>query len=112
MNALEEGGKAVTAVADAMKNAPLALALLIINAAFIGFVAYLLSEVSENARERNTAQIELINRVLRECSSANNRSKSSIIFRSSKGREAPPAFTLPDGDNSGKPKSAKDDKKN
>ena len=105
MNALEEGGKAVTAVADAMKNAPLALALLIINAAFIGFVAYLLSEVSENARERNTAQIELINRVLRECT---NR-KSSIMFRSSKGR---PAFALPYGDDSGKPKSAKDDQKN
>lgn len=37
--ATEEAGKAVNTLIEAMKSAPLALALLVVNAAFLGFAA-------------------------------------------------------------------------
>jgi flagellar biogenesis protein FliO len=50
-----------------MKSTPMALALLVINLAFIGFSIFVLSKVSANAAERNKSQIELISTLIRDC---------------------------------------------
>ena len=105
MNALEGAGKAVSSVADAMKGAPIVLALVIINGAFIGLVIYLLMVIGDNARERNATQIDLIKQMMRDCA-AGDKPKPSIMFRSSRSREAP------HGGNNAKPDGAKDDNKN
>jgi hypothetical protein len=60
MGVTEEGGKVVTATVDAMRSVPLAIALLAVNAGFLGFSGYFLSQVSVNARERDKVQGELI----------------------------------------------------
>jgi hypothetical protein len=51
----------------AMKSTPLAVALLMVNVAFLGFSAYILHEVSANSAERNKVQLELINTLVRDC---------------------------------------------
>lgn len=67
MGVTEEAGKVGTAAVEAMRSTPLALALLLVNACFIGFVAYVLSIVGNNAAERNQSQTQLIEKLVTEC---------------------------------------------
>jgi hypothetical protein len=60
MSPIETSGKVLGSAIDAMKSAPLAIALLVVNVGFLGFAAYLLGEVAANSRERNKSQTELI----------------------------------------------------
>ena len=66
MGVTEEAGKVATSTIDAMKAAPLALALLMVNIGFLGFTAYILGEVAGNAGERNKAQLEMISQLVRD----------------------------------------------
>lgn len=79
MTIASEGGKLAGSIVEVMKSAPLALALLVVNLLFIGFVAYFLSEVAANARERNASQTDLIKTLVQECGT---KPKASIMFRS------------------------------
>jgi hypothetical protein len=88
MSVVEEGGKAANALIDAMKSTPMALALLVINAAFIAFFGWLLSEVAANARERNASQMELIQTLVKDCSGKTSL-KPSIMFRAPSRRTTP-----------------------
>jgi hypothetical protein len=70
MGITEEGGKVATSAVEAMRGTPLGIALLVVNLAFLAFVGYLLGEVAENARTRNTGQMELIAKLvtdIRDC---------------------------------------------
>lgn len=70
MGAIEEGAKVAESAVGAMKSVPLAIALLLVNVGFLGFAAYLLGEVSANARERQKDQTELIAKLvgdIRDC---------------------------------------------
>ena len=70
MGITEEGGKVATSAVEAMRGTPLGIALLIVNLAFLAFVGYLLGEVAENARTRNTSQMDLIAKLvtdIRDC---------------------------------------------
>lgn len=51
----------------ALKSSPLALALVCVNLAFLVFAGYVLGEIAESSRDRNKAQIELIERLVKEC---------------------------------------------
>jgi hypothetical protein len=94
MGALEEGGKAIGTVVESMKGAPLAIALLIVNIGFLGFAAYLLGEVASNAKERNSAQLDMIKQLvtdIRDCRQpregnprAYDPSTKSMLFRAMK----------------------------
>jgi flagellar biogenesis protein FliO len=66
-NTAEQTGRAASSIIYAMKSTPMALALLVINLAFIGFSIFVLSKVSANAAERNKSQIELISTLIRDC---------------------------------------------
>ena len=62
----------VSATTHALKDNPLAIALLLVNVVFLGFATYLLGEVSANAKERNIQQSELITKLvtdIRDCRS-------------------------------------------
>jgi hypothetical protein len=59
--------KVATGVVSAMASTPLAIALLAVNIAFLGFAGYVLREVSANARERNKTQNELITTLVTDC---------------------------------------------
>ena len=63
----EQVGKVGTATVNAMSSQPLAIALLVVNIAFLAFAGYVLGEVAESARERNTAQMELIGKMVHDC---------------------------------------------
>lgn len=84
MGALEEGGKAIGGVVEAMKSAPLALALLVVNCVFIAFTGYILHEMAAISRERNQSTSELIDTLVKEC--ASGKPKASIFFRVPKNR--------------------------
>jgi hypothetical protein len=60
MGALEEGAKTASSAITAMQSTPLAIALLMVNVAFLGFTGYIMREVSANASERNKLQMEMI----------------------------------------------------
>jgi hypothetical protein len=67
---VEEGGKVATGAVEAMKGTPLGIALLVVNMAFLAFVGYVLGEVAENAKVRNTSQMDLIGKLvsdIRDC---------------------------------------------
>ena len=67
---MEAAGKVAGSAIDAMKSAPLAIALLFVNISFLGFAAYVLGEVASNARDRNTTQLALITTLvgdIRDC---------------------------------------------
>ena len=67
---VEEGGKVASNAVDAMKGTPLGIALLVVNMAFLGFVGYVLGEVAENAKVRNSSQMDLISKLvtdIRDC---------------------------------------------
>jgi mannose/fructose/N-acetylgalactosamine-specific phosphotransferase system component IIC len=63
---IEATGKVASGAIDAMKSTPLAIALLVVNVFFLAFAAYILGEVASNAKDRNTAQLELINNLVRD----------------------------------------------
>lgn len=67
MGAIDEAGKVGVSAVEAMKSTPLAIALLLVNACFIGFVGYVLSIVGQNAAERNLSQTALIEKLVTEC---------------------------------------------
>lgn len=70
MSIVEQAGKVGSAAVESMKSVPLAIALLVVNACFIGFVAYVLSIVGQNAVERERATTTLIGRLvddIRDC---------------------------------------------
>jgi hypothetical protein len=70
MMVLDTSGKIATSAIDAMKSTPLAVALLVVNVAFLAFAAYVLGEVAANASERNKVQTELITKLvtdIRDC---------------------------------------------
>ena len=59
MGVTEEAGKVGHAAVGAMQSTPLALALLLVNALFIGFSAYFLHQVASNARARDKIQADI-----------------------------------------------------
>jgi hypothetical protein len=63
---IAEVGKVASSAVEAMKNTPLAIALLVVNVGFLGFAAYVLGEVAANASERNKSQLELISNLVRD----------------------------------------------
>ena len=70
MGIAEQAGAVGTAAVGAMQSQPLAIALLIVNCAFLGFAGYVLGEVSENAKARNVTQMDLISKLvgdIRDC---------------------------------------------
>ena len=70
MGLTEEAGKVGTAAISAMAATPLAIALLIVNIGFLGFAGYVLGEVAQSARERNSAQMDMIKQLvtdIRDC---------------------------------------------
>jgi hypothetical protein len=78
---LGTGAKVAVSAVDAMKSAPLAIALLVVNVGFLGFAAYLLGEVAANSRERNKAQLSLIESLVKEIRDCRQPSKSrSLMF--------------------------------
>jgi len=70
MGITEEAGKIGHAAVTSMSAQPLAIALLIVNVAFLGFAGFVLGEVAANASERNKTQMELIAKLvgdIRDC---------------------------------------------
>jgi hypothetical protein len=70
MMVLDTSGKIASATLDAMKSTPLAVALLVVNVAFLAFAAYVLGQVAANASERNKVQTDLITKLvtdIRDC---------------------------------------------
>jgi hypothetical protein len=70
MSVVEQAGRVGSAAVESMKSVPLAIALLVVNACFIGFVAYVLSIVGQNAVERERAQVTLVSKLvddIRDC---------------------------------------------
>jgi hypothetical protein len=70
MMVLDTSGKIATSAIDAMKSTPLAVALLVVNVAFLAFAAYVLGQVATNASDRNKTQTELITKLvtdIRDC---------------------------------------------
>jgi hypothetical protein len=53
MGALEEGGKVATATVESLKSQPLALALIVINLLFIGFVSFVLYSLKDQAERKD-----------------------------------------------------------
>lgn len=67
---VEQTGEVAKSAIQSMSGVPLAIALLMVNALFLGLMAYILGEVSANASERNAAQLKLINDLvhdIRDC---------------------------------------------
>jgi hypothetical protein len=60
MGLTEEAGKVGTATVTALSGSPMAIAILIVNVVFLGFLAFVLGRVAENGQERNKAQADLI----------------------------------------------------
>ena len=70
MGLTEEAGKVANTAVGAMSGSPLAIALLLVNAGFLGLIAFILGEVASNEGERNKAQVELIAKLvtdIRDC---------------------------------------------
>lgn len=70
MGVTEEAGRVAVSTVDAMRGSPLAIALLLVNAGFLGLIAYILGEVAGNEGERAKAQAELITKLvtdIRDC---------------------------------------------
>jgi hypothetical protein len=66
----EEAGKVGVAAVTSMAGTPLAIALLLVNVGFLAFAGFLLGEVAESARVRNTVQMDLIKQLvtdIRDC---------------------------------------------
>lgn len=88
MGISEEAGKAAGSVVDAMKGTPMILALLLVNAAFLGVIVYLMGEAVANSAERNKTQLELISKLvgdIRDCRQGPRNSydptQKSMVYR-------------------------------
>jgi len=66
MGITDEVGKVAGGAVDAMRGTPILLAILLVIIGFLGFNVYLMGEVSSNSRERNKAQLELINSLVKD----------------------------------------------
>jgi hypothetical protein len=64
---MQEIGKAVGATVESMKAAPLAVALLIVNAGFIALFGYVLHEIAQKAADRDVREAELLKALITEC---------------------------------------------
>lgn len=64
---IDATGKVAAEAVSAMRSTPLAIALLLVNVAFLGLTAYVLGQVAANAGERNKSQMDLIATLVREC---------------------------------------------
>lgn len=85
-----EAGKVVSGAVEAMKGTPVILALVIIIAGFLIFVAYTIGKIAYNAEARDKAQLQLIGelvRDVRECRTNDRRPERSMLFKST--QEAP-----------------------
>jgi hypothetical protein len=70
MGLTDQAGDVAKEAVRSMQGTPLGIALLVVNLAFLAFVGYLLGEVAENARVRNTSQMDLIAKLvtdIRDC---------------------------------------------
>lgn len=67
MGITEEASKVGDTAVRAMQSTPLAIALLLVNVAFLAFSGYVLGQVSGNARESNKAEMELITKLATDC---------------------------------------------
>ena len=81
MGVSEEVGKVSEVAITAMKSVPLAIALLVVNVAFLAFAAYLLGQVAANAAERNVTQSKLIEKLITDLTNC-GRGKSQTGMRS------------------------------
>ena len=75
---IETSGKVI----DAMKGTPVMLALLVVISAALIFAAYLLGVVATSVGERNKAQLQLIESLvkdIRDCRSRGSATKSSLL---------------------------------
>lgn len=61
---VDQVGSVSTVAVEAMKKTPLALALLLVNIAFLGLVAYVLGTVSGETALRNRMQMDLIGKLV------------------------------------------------
>lgn len=88
MGITEEAGKVTVTAVEAMKSVPLAVALLVVNLAFLGMTGWILSSVAVNANERNRTQTELITSLIKEmrnCQGTSSpRSENRLWFPPSK----------------------------
>lgn len=64
---MEATGKVASSAIDAMRSTPLAIALLAVNVAFLGFSGYVLKHVADASVERNKLQLGLISKLIEEC---------------------------------------------
>jgi hypothetical protein len=87
MSIPEEVGKVASTAIESMRSVPLAIALLVVNAGFLGFNGYVLSEVSANARERNKDQMALIEKLVRDC--RGGAQSKSMLFKDIIGKPTP-----------------------
>jgi hypothetical protein len=76
---IEEGGKLAAGAIDAMKSTPLAIALLLVNVGFLGFAGFVLGQVAANSSDRNKAQMELINNLVRDIRDCRQPRASSLM---------------------------------
>ena len=79
MGIAEQAGAVGSAAVGAMQSQPLAIALLIVNCAFLGFAGYVLGEVSENAKARNVTQMDLISKLVGDIRDCRQGSKSNWL---------------------------------
>jgi len=76
----QEVGKVVTTSVEAMRSVPLAIALLLVNIAFLAVAAYTLGAVASNAAERNKTQTELIAKLVDQIATCSSGKTKSMLF--------------------------------
>jgi flagellar biogenesis protein FliO len=74
---VKEAAETVQEGFKAMQSVPLAIALLLVNLAFLAFASYVLGRVAENASERNKTQMEVITGLVHELKECATRDRSS-----------------------------------
>lgn len=74
---IKETAETVQEGFKAMQSVPLAIALLLVNIAFLAFAAYILGQVAGNANERNKNQMDLIANLVHEIKECNSKGDKS-----------------------------------
>jgi len=64
---VEEGAKVATTVVEGLKNQPLSLALIVLNIAFILFVAWLAHEFNQRTNHQYEVKDQLIAKLIDQC---------------------------------------------
>ena len=64
---VEEGAKVATGVIEALKQQPIALALIVMNVIFVGAAAYASHELNIRTTARYAAQDDLIHKLIDQC---------------------------------------------